>query len=125
MRWFRRHPIFTLLVLLLVSFGAFVTVDSGVLSGEIPKGKTGTSLLPGDLPYVMYIPNLDDNLVKSFKATASFGQRDFTKRAGASYRERVLLAPGLETSVDPYIYPVNEAIMYLCGSEITIGTLPD
>lgn len=125
MRWFRRHPILTLLVLFFLAGAIFLVWDSGCLSKRIPSGKAGIDLMPGDAPYAIYIPDLTPNIVKSFQATASFGKREFTKKAGVSYRERVLLSPGIETSVEPHIYPLLESIMYLCGTEITFVTIPD
>lgn len=124
-KWIRQRPIRSTLLLAFLALVAFVVVDSGCLSTEIPEGTTGPQFLPRDTPYVIYIPALSDDLVESFKATASFGEREFTKVAGAPYRNAVLLRPGIETSMDPLVYKALKAVMYPCGSEIAFGTFPD
>lgn len=123
--WVRRHYLLSTFAVLILALFAFLIVDSGCWEGKIPLQTAGSEFLPPETPYAAYTPTVTGDLIKTFLATTSFGARNFVQKAGVSFRNDILLAPGIETSIDSRVVKAGAAMVYLCGSEIAFGGLPD
>jgi len=123
--WIRRHPLFGLFTAAILGLTAFLIVDSGCLSREIPNQTRGSEFLPQDAPYAGYTPVMTQQLLTWFGTLGSFNNRAFSEGAGPSIIQNVTHVPALETSMDPLFPTGAETSIYLCSAEVSYALLPD